>query len=171
MAEEDNFDIDIYGDDVAPDYGDSNLNETVAEEPQDAHNEVETRSTTMEGDNSYNAQTTTAQPSATENSTHDAKDSSTDQNGGTQAIGSTAGDTSQSGPPKQAPVQQGVKRKEGMTDDREIAPNATTSVLIGDLHWYQDEDDVRGWANQAGVEDEVVEVTFNEHKVNGKSKG
>ena len=72
--------------------------------------------------------------------------------------------------PKQAPQQQGVKRKEG-SDDRPIDPGATTALLISDLHWWNTDDDVRGWVNQAQVEDELKDITFSEHKVNGKSKG
>jgi hypothetical protein len=72
--------------------------------------------------------------------------------------------------PKQAPQQQGIKRKEG-SDDRPIDPGATTALLISDLHWWNTDDDVRGWVNQAQCEDELKDVTFSEHKVNGKSKG
>ncbi|KAH8759749.1 hypothetical protein BGZ57DRAFT_614595 [Hyaloscypha finlandica] len=72
--------------------------------------------------------------------------------------------------PKQAPQQQGVKRKEG-SDDRDVDPGATTALLISDLHWWNTDDDVRGWVNQARVEDELKDITFSEHKVNGKSKG
>jgi hypothetical protein len=72
--------------------------------------------------------------------------------------------------PKQAPQQQGVKRKEG-SDDRPIDPGATTALLISELHWWNTDDDIRGWINQAQVEDELKEITFSEHKVNGKSKG
>jgi hypothetical protein len=72
--------------------------------------------------------------------------------------------------PKQAPQQQGVKRKEG-SDDRPIDPGATTALLISELHWYNTDDDIRGWVNQAQVEDELKDITFSEHKVNGKSKG
>ncbi|TVY21612.1 hypothetical protein LARI1_G000145 [Lachnellula arida] len=72
--------------------------------------------------------------------------------------------------PKQAPQQQGVKRKEG-SDDRPIDPLATTALLISELHWWNTDDDIRGWVNQAQVEDELKDITFSEHKVNGKSKG
>ena len=72
--------------------------------------------------------------------------------------------------PKQAPQQQGVKRKEG-SDDRPIDQGATTALLISELHWWNTDDDIRGWINQAQVEDELKEMTFSEHKVNGKSKG
>lgn len=72
--------------------------------------------------------------------------------------------------PKQAPVQQGIKRKEG-SDERAIDPGATTAILISDLHWWNTDDDIRGWVNQAHCEDELKDITFSEHKVNGKSKG
>ncbi|KAI9740117.1 MAG: hypothetical protein M1818_004868 [Claussenomyces sp. TS43310] len=72
--------------------------------------------------------------------------------------------------PKQAPQQQGTKRKEG-SDDRPIDPGATAALLISDLHWWNTDDDVRGWVNQAHCEDELKDITFSEHKVNGKSKG
>ena len=72
--------------------------------------------------------------------------------------------------PRQAPQEQGLKRKGGV-DERPMDPGATTALLISDLSWWHTEDDIRGWVNQAGVEDELKEVTFSEHKVNGKSKG
>lgn len=72
--------------------------------------------------------------------------------------------------PKQPPQEQGLKRK-GDIDERPMDPGATTALLISDLSWWHTEDDIRGWINQAGVEDELKEVTFSEHKVNGKSKG
>jgi hypothetical protein len=65
---------------------------------------------------------------------------------------------------------QGVKRKES-PNDRPADSGATTALLVTELHWWITEDDLRGWVNQAGAEDDLKEVTFNEHKVNGKSKG
>lgn len=73
--------------------------------------------------------------------------------------------------PKQAPQSQGVKRKDGEKDDRPLDPNATSALFISDLHWWITDDDIRGWANQSQCEDELDDITFNEHKVNGKSKG
>jgi hypothetical protein len=65
---------------------------------------------------------------------------------------------------------QGVKRKES-PNDRPADTGATTALLVTELHWWITEDDLRGWVNQAGAEDDLKEITFNEHKVNGKSKG
>ena len=65
---------------------------------------------------------------------------------------------------------QGVKRKEG-SDDRAVDPGATSALLVSELSWWHTDDDIRGWARQANCEDELVGITFSEHKVNGKSKG
>ncbi|KAJ4298585.1 hypothetical protein N0V88_003615 [Collariella sp. IMI 366227] len=68
------------------------------------------------------------------------------------------------------PRQQGVKRKEG-ADDRPVDPGASTALLISELNWWNTDDDIRGWVRQAGCEHELVDITFSEHKINGKSKG
>lgn len=73
--------------------------------------------------------------------------------------------------PKQAPQEQGFNREEGSTDERSVDPSASTSLLVSELHWWVNDDDIRGWANQCRCEDELEEITFSEHKVNGKSKG
>lgn len=64
--------------------------------------------------------------------------------------------------------QQGVKRK---GDDRPVDPGATTAIMISDLNWWNTDDDIRGWCKEAHCEDELKDITFSEHKVNGKSKG
>lgn len=64
----------------------------------------------------------------------------------------------------------GVKRKGG-SDERPIDPGASSALLISDLNWWDTDDDIRGWTRQADCEDELKDITFSEHKVNGKSKG
>ena len=64
----------------------------------------------------------------------------------------------------------GVKRKE-TPDDRHVDAGATTALLVSDLHWWTTEDDIRGWVNEADAEHDLKDISFNEHKVNGKSKG
>ena len=62
-------------------------------------------------------------------------------------------------------------KRDDTADERPIDNGATSALLVSELHWYTTEDDIRGWINQAGCEDELKEITFSEHKVNGKSKG
>ncbi|CAK7232223.1 hypothetical protein SCUCBS95973_008188 [Sporothrix curviconia] len=65
---------------------------------------------------------------------------------------------------------QGVKRK-GSSDDRAIDPGATTAIMVSELSWWITDDDIRGWVAAAQCEAELKDITFSEHKVNGKSKG
>ncbi|KAF2741558.1 hypothetical protein EJ04DRAFT_558252 [Polyplosphaeria fusca] len=169
MADDDNFDIDIYGDEPTEDYQDSTL----------TSGDVKQEDTVaMSTDTDYNAHTDV--PTKTESTDQAiAQDNSggvtggaAQQTNGTQHISSTGGSSSdQIQPPKQAPRQQGMKRKQGDDDGRDIDPGATTALSINDLNWWVSEEDIRGWANQSDCEAELVELTFNEHKVNGKSKG
>lgn len=75
----------------------------------------------------------------------------------------------QNGSASSAP-QQGVKRKQE-PDDRPVDPAATNALLLSDMQWWNTEDEIRGWVNAASCEDELRDITFSEHKVNGKSKG
>ncbi|PTB80151.1 hypothetical protein M440DRAFT_1113517 [Trichoderma longibrachiatum ATCC 18648] len=67
----------------------------------------------------------------------------------------------------------GVKRKseEQEHNDRPIDNGATAAIMISELNWWTTDDDIRGWLRKANCEREVKELTFSEHKVNGKSKG
>lgn len=71
---------------------------------------------------------------------------------------------------KQSPPTQGVKRK-GSSDDRPIDPGATTAIMVSELSWWITDDDIRGWIAAVKCEEELKDITFSEHKVNGKSKG
>lgn len=159
MAEDDNFDIDIYGDDS---YQDSGAQDTTISDA---------------GANTSIGGPTAAPYSKVDN--HNGANSQADravatidgaqQDNTVQQISSTGG--SGHDVHRQAPQQQGTKRKQGEDDDRPTDPGATAALMINDLNWWISEEDIRGWANQSGCEDELNEVTFNEHKVNGKSKG
>lgn len=159
-AEEDNFDIDIYGDG-----GEDDQNE----EPKDG----------MKAEDFPNQSLQPAEltPNAAGHLSTDDQTTSSDvktepeSNDVAQKIAST----DESGPdpvqlPRQAPQTQGLKRKDGV-DDRYVDPGATTALFVSELHWWVNDDDVRGWANQSQCEDELEDITFSEHKVNGKSKG
>lgn len=178
MADDDNFDIDIYGDDdqdlqpepqpeeaqKQPDtdynpgldgtnYG-QQPNEPETEPPIDADPKLEGDPDEMK---------------VQYEKTHGGLDTSGVQEQ-QQILSTTGSSTDQYNAPKQAPTEQGTKRKEG-EDTRDVDPGATSALKLGELQWWISEDDIRGWANQCGCEDELKEVTFNEHKVNGKSKG
>lgn len=159
--EEDTFDIDIYGDGGQDYQQDGTDNAMKAEDTSDPTSPV----------------TVTATDAAPSGQTDPSTNSAVKQENGhagndvVQKIAST--DESAPDPvhlPKQAPQTQGLKRKDG-ADDRYVDPGATTALFVSELHWWVNDDDIRGWANQAQCEDELEEITFSEHKVNGKSKG
>ncbi|KAI0384347.1 hypothetical protein F5Y04DRAFT_277718 [Hypomontagnella monticulosa] len=153
MADED-FEIDVYGD--APDTHDADPNNNADESGLgDSSNQTayETNSsiTIANGSNPDSTATTTH----THNDDYDADQHNMD-------VHSNAA-------PSQS-YQQGIKRKEG-SDDRPIDPGATSALLLSELQWWTTDDDIRGWIRQASCEDELKDITFSEHKVNGKSKG
>ena len=161
-SEEDNFDIDIYGD-GGEDYGHDGAQDEIK-----AENSPDPPAVPLEA----------APGVPIDPSTNVHAESTETKQGNGHNINDVAQkiiSTDQSAPdpvllPKQAPQAQGLKRKDG-ADDRPIDPGATGALFVSELNWWINDDDVRGWANQSGCEDELEEVTFSEHKVNGKSKG
>ncbi len=157
-ADEDNFDIDIYGD------GEDNLgNDGTMDYKGDDEEELQ-----------FNVDPEEEEPAAeqTQIQAEPEKEQPQSSTITSQPQIKTGGDQSSESnpvPPKPAP-QQGVKRKE-TSDERPIDHGATNALMISELHWWTTEDDIRGWANDAGAEDELKDLTFSEHKVNGKSKG
>lgn len=149
MADDDNFDIDIYGDD-APETTDYQQQEHYAEEGGEA-----------QLDGAYDQGS--GEPYSEDidiKLEHDHVQH--DQN--------NHNDYSNDHEPAQSLPQQGVKRKEG-PEDHALEPNATAALIVSELNWWTDDDDIRGWANHCEVEDQLTTITFHEHKVNGKSKG
>lgn len=167
MADDENFDIDIYGDDSGQNYQDSSVPQETPQADAAMQNGPQLNKPTdanggpkAEADHPMKPAGSGGVPSG------DAP-----QENGTQQISSTGASAHNQNFQKQAPQQQGTKRKLGEDDDRPMDPGATAALMINDLNWWISEEDIRGWANQGGCEDELNEVTFNEHKVNGKSKG
>ena len=153
-AEDDNFDIDIYGDG-----GSYNANEQGDYKQEDQELILDAPTNNQGG-------------AQNEEGARDAKDSSGDnQANGNGNATNMEGINQDTGNPQQTPTpQQGQKRKES-SDERPVDHDATTALFISDLFWWTTDDDIRGWVNQAGAEEELKDVTFSEHKVNGKSKG
>lgn len=56
-------------------------------------------------------------------------------------------------------------------DRGSVDPGATSALMVSELNWYTTDDDIRGWLRQGGCEEGLKDITFSEHKVNGKSKG
>ncbi|KAK4693468.1 hypothetical protein P7C71_g3935, partial [Lecanoromycetidae sp. Uapishka_2] len=163
-SQEDDFDIDIYGD---GDGGQGYQPDTTEDDPK-SEESPETAMKVADPE----PKTSTILPS-----TEEALGQATEPEGILQGndVAQKIASTDQSGSdpvhlPKQAPQTQGLKRKDG-EDDRFVDPGATTALFVSELHWWVNDDDVRGWANQSQCEDELLEITFSEHKVNGKSKG
>ena len=149
-SEEDNFAIDIYGD------GDGDGDSVDLKQTEDQHFHHEA-----------------SQPPAQEEEKANTEESPLildmlDE--GTESSGTVAAGNETTAYSPESPHPHGTKRKES-SDERSVDPGASNALMISDLHWYTTEDDIRGWANEVECEDELKEVTFSEHKVNGKSKG
>ena len=166
MADDDNFDIDIYGDDS---YQDSSTQQDTNLTDANATN-TDGKADESKGPTGHNKPEGGDQAAKQETSA-DITNGNAHHENSTQQIASTGGSAGNLDVHKQAPQQQGTKRKQGEDDDRPTDPGATAALMINDVNWWISEEDIRGWANQSGCEDELNEVTFNEHKVNGKSKG
>ncbi len=162
-SDEDNFDIDVYGD------GEEDKTDQPAEASVD---ELPTEVTITDAafDNDANEDhMPREEPDDDDGQRTDAGNGNRDATDVDQAMSTDDAPAHQSDIADPTPHKQGVKRKEG-PDDRPIDNGATSAVIISDLHWWSTDDDIRGWANQARCEDELKEITFSEHKVNGKSK-
>lgn len=163
-AEEDNFDIDIYGDGEGD--GDLGNGDNVDYKEDDEEEEVifdlgqddTNPDENVDMEQHSQPQFSAPEPIKTESPSQPTVKAENDGPAKPHQI------------PQKPTLLQGTKRKES-SDDRHIESGATNALMISDLHWWTTEDDLRGWVNDAGAEDELRDITFNEHKVNGKSKG
>ncbi|KIW15353.1 hypothetical protein PV08_05399 [Exophiala spinifera] len=157
-AEEDNFDIDIYGDGEG---------ETGNDENMEYKQEDEENLFAMDAESEHHMQAGEDVKPESEAE----KEQIHKQASQAQAVAEEPTEKPNATAVKTTPApQQGVKRKE-TSDERPVDHGATNALMISDLNWWITEDDLRGWANEAGAEDELRDITFSEHKVNGKSKG
>ncbi|KAH8661947.1 hypothetical protein BX600DRAFT_512835 [Xylariales sp. PMI_506] len=143
MADED-FEIDIYG---------------------SADNEAPSHDVNAQA---YDSNTTITVANGSNNSTHTQSNRQDDYDGEGQEEREM--ENAQNEAPVKSQPQQGVKRKEG-SDNRPIDPGATNCLMISELNWWNTDDDIRKWIREANCEEELKDITFSEHKVNGKSKG
>lgn len=142
MAEEDNFDIDIYGDDG---------NENADYKEGDGGDEYNYEDQSAQAHNEDIVDTPLSEPQQLNPTDTKPKPANNDL--------------------PQAPSQsRGIKRKETSVE-RTVEAGSTQALMISELHWWTTEDDIRGWVNAAHCEGELKDITFSEHKVNGKSKG
>ena len=63
------------------------------------------------------------------------------------------------------------KRAKTEEDYSSLDPGATAALMLSELNWWTTDDDIRGWLREGDCEDSIKDLTFSEHKVNGKSKG
>lgn len=162
MAEkEDDFDFDIYGDDSAQTY------EEADQQPTDAN---AVNAGEAQYDEAYQAQDAQVGDESYQ-MTEDTQTTAAEGQEGDQHYDASAGLPNASEAMQSDQVQQGTKRKSGDDAETPIDPAATSALSLSELNWWTSEDEIRGWANECGVEDQMKELTFNEHKVNGKSKG
>ncbi len=154
-AEEDNFDIDLYGE------GEDGGNGDEAQHVDGDYYDEDEHTFTIEDDTQPEPSSVQKVNSNPDPISHDAP---------TGPKNHTSSNVKQKEGTPMSVSSQGVKRK-GSPNDLSLESGATTALMLSDLHWWITEDDIRGWVDQAGAEDDLKEVTFSEHKVNGKSKG
>ncbi|GAB7346008.1 hypothetical protein MBLNU457_4781t1 [Dothideomycetes sp. NU457] len=163
MAEEDDFDIDIYGDEQ-PEF----VHEPAEQIEEDVKHEDSTFEAGLDGTNfgkppnEPETEPGTIEPAA-EDYNMDGNNNDDQNHGGATY---QAGSESATNPDQTAPHADQQNGNESGLD-----PNATAALRLSELQWWETEDDLRGWANECSVEGQIKELTFNEHKANGKSKG
>lgn len=157
MADEDDFDIDIYGDDKPPE-----LAAEAAPKPSASSAPTKTDQTAPKAKDSN----VKASHEPTKNAQH--RDKTADETMGNADDSMTAeGDADSYDQTGYDGTNESVAHSE---DGRRGSEPASSALKLRKISWWTTEDDIRGWFNQAGVEGELKEITFSEHKINGKSK-
>jgi hypothetical protein len=160
-GEDDNFDIDIYGDEedqqqpqqqAEGDDFDYNYEETQEQSGHAEQNGESNGHPLASGGDSANDQQASHQPAS----------NTPQQNLKRKAPDDESEDQSQQRPASQTPV---------AANGRPVDPGALPSLKLSELHWWTTEEDVRAFCAAANTEHELKELAFGEHKINGKSRG
>ena len=174
MADDDTFDIDIYGEDE----GDAEPTAAPSGPQDDFENLYDEDDLNPSGTtHTYDGAADLAAPS--ENTTVPAE-------GHLKPTNST--NSSKTPKPSASPTQ-GVKRKApsdevdetrtkppttstpAQPDSRPLDPGATNAIRLAELQWWATEEELRGFCASAKTESELRDLSFGEHKINGKSRG
>ena len=173
-TEDDTFDIDIYGDEPL---------EAKAAEAQDANGEEYELDFSTTNDETIEHENSTAQAEAGGEQTEEGRNTTEPERSERKEL---------------SKPQQGTKRKasddsytEGhepyynqensAVEDSTVSmdarhtpandPYALPALRLTELQWWTTEEDLRAFCAKAGVEDQLKELSFGEHKINGKSRG
>ena len=163
-VEDDTFEIDLYGDDPI-----DLKAEPQSESKGDGHEDIAQELSGVDGGNDqanteiFDQTSAPTQPSDTRQEAADTTvpNASTPQQG-TKRKASDA---------EQEHHQPDASHEQSYTDNRPLDPGASPCLKLADLHWWTTEEDLRGMCARAGAEAELHELSFGEHKINGKSKG
>ncbi|KAF2163103.1 hypothetical protein M409DRAFT_68727 [Zasmidium cellare ATCC 36951] len=164
-GEDDTFDIDIYGDD--------------GQEPSGTQQEYapEDRLEFDDDDFGYDG-ANDAQGSAQHNDNSNGQNGPSDQAQQDQEKNDSAAGASQGTKRKAEEQDYGDEEYRSrqpsastLSHQQPTDPSATAALKIHDLHWWTTEEDLRAFCATASVEDQLRDVMFGEHKINGKSRG